>query len=46
MRSTVHVNGTVQLTFFLVMRLKITIATSCYSLTVILIPQLFLIIKA
>ena len=38
-RSTiVRVNGTVQFTFFSVMRLNITIVTSCNSLIVMLVP--------
>ena len=36
--TTVHVKGTVQFTFFFVMRLNITIPTSCDSLIVILVP--------
>ena len=37
MSTTVRVNGTVQSTFFLVMRLNITIVTSCNLLIVILV---------
>ena len=37
MSSTVRVNGTVQVTFFLTMRLNITIVTSCDSLILILL---------
>ena len=35
--TTARLNGTVQLTFFLVMRLNISIAATCDSLIVILI---------
>ena len=38
MDTTVRVNGTVQFTFFLVMRLDITVVTSCDSLIAILAP--------
>ena len=41
MSTTICVNGTVQFTFFLVMRLNITIVTSCDSL--ILIPVTLII---
>ena len=37
---TVRVNGTVQFTFFLVVRLNITISTSCDSLIVIIFSSL------
>ena len=37
MSTTVRVNDTVQFTFFLVMRLNITTATSCDSFIVILV---------
>ena len=37
MSTTVRVNGTVKFTFFLVIRLNITIATSCDSLIVIFV---------
>ena len=37
MSTTVHVNGTVQITFFWVMRLNITIVISCDSLVVIFV---------
>ena len=37
MSTTVRVNGTVQFTFFLVMKLNIAIVTSCDSLIVILV---------
>ena len=40
MSTTVHVNGTGQFTFFLVVILNITIVTSCDSLTVILVPYI------
>ena len=39
--TTVHVKGTVQFTFFFVMRLNIAIPTSCDSLIVIIVPQFF-----
>ena len=42
--TTVYINGTVQFTFFLVMRLNITTATSCDSL--IILVTYFFIIKA
>ena len=38
MSSTVCVDGTVEFTFFLVIRLNITIVTSCDSLIVIFLP--------
>ena len=41
MSTTVYVNGTVQFTFLLVMRLNTVIVTSCDSLIVILAPQFF-----
>ena len=41
MSTTVCVSGTVQFTFFLVMKLNINIVTSCDWLTVILIPVLW-----
>ena len=44
MSTTVRGNGTVQFTFFFIMRLSITIITSCDSLIVIL-ETYFLIIK-
>ena len=37
MSTTVHGNGTVQFTFFLIMRLNITIITSCDSLIIVLV---------
>ena len=43
MRSFFHVNGTVQFTFFLIMRLNTTIVTSCDSLIVIFLPEFFII---
>ena len=42
---TVRVNGVVQFTFFLVMRLNDTIVTSCESLIVILVPLVFSSLK-
>ena len=45
MSTTVRVNGTVQFTFFLVMRLNITIVTSCDSLIVILVTLIFSSLK-
>ena len=45
MSTTVRVNGTVQFTFFLVMRLNITIFTSCDSLIVILVTLIFSSLK-
>ena len=39
MSTTVRVNGTVQFTFFLIMRLNVTIVSSCALLTVILLPN-------
>ena len=41
MSTTVHVNLTLQFTFFLNMRLNITIVMSCDSLIVILVTQFF-----
>ena len=38
MSTPVHVNGTVQFTFFLVMKLNINIVASCDELTVVLVP--------
>ena len=46
MSTTVRGNGTVQFTFFLVMKLNITIVTSCDSLILILVPNNFFVIKA
>ena len=45
MRTTVRVNGVVQFTFFLVMRLNNTIVTSCDSLILILVPLIFSSLK-
>ena len=45
MSTTAHVNGTVQFTFFLVMRLNITIVISCDSLIVILELSFFSSLK-
>ena len=39
MSATVHINGTAQFTFFLVMRLTITIVKSCDFLILILVPN-------
>ena len=36
--TTVRVNGTIQFTFFLDMKLKITIVTNCDTLIVVLVP--------
>ena len=44
MSTTVRGNGTVQFTFFFIMRLNITIITSCDSLIVILVTY-FLMMK-
>ena len=41
MSTTVRGNGTVQSTLFLIMRLNITIITSCHSLIVILVTYFF-----
>ena len=41
MSTTVHINGTVQFIFLLVMRLNITIVRISYSLIVILMPNFF-----
>ena len=45
MSTTVRGNGTVQFTFFFIMRLNIAIITSCDSLIVILVTLFFFIIK-
>ena len=45
MSTTVRGNGAVQFTFFFIMRLNITIITSCDSLIVILVTYFFFIIK-
>ena len=44
MSTTIRGNGTVQFTFFFIMRLNITIITSCDSLIVILVTY-FLMMK-
>ena len=44
MSTTVRGNGTIQFTFFFIMRLNITIITSCDSLIVILVTY-FLMMK-
>ena len=43
--TTVRGNGTVQFTFFFIMRLNVTIITSCDLLIVILLTFFFFIIK-
>ena len=45
MSTTVRVNGTVQFTFFLIMRLNITIVASCDLLIVILVNLIFSSLK-
>ena len=45
MSTTVRVNGTVQFTFYLIVRMNITIITSCDSLIAILVTYFFFIIK-
>ena len=45
MSTTVGVNDIAEFTFFLFMRLKITIVTSCDSFIVIFVPYFFIIIK-
>ena len=45
MSTTVSVNGTVQFTFFLIMRLNITIVASCDLLIVILVNLIFSSLK-